>query len=389
MKIAVIGQGYVGFPLAQLAAKSGFEVIGYDSNSNVIKSLDSSEAKLKLTDDEAQLKDCQIFVIAVPTPLDSKGKPDLSYVIKSSQTLAKYATSGSLVINESTSYPGTLREVIVPIVDPTGVNVLFASAPERIDPLNKSWNLKNTTRVIGGITQEATSKTEQFYATLCDQVHTVSSPEVAESAKLLENSFRQVNIAFINQFTQIMDKLNIPVHEVIEAANTKPFGFMKFTPGLGVGGHCIPIDPIYLAYKAKGAGMHASFIELADQINRSMSDYVVDKIVKILGGQVTDKKICIVGLSYKPDVSDLRESPALQIWSKLEKLGAIVFYHDNFHKSYRNKKNVNLKNSSFDLSIINVRHSDLDMVALRESSLVIFNSIGEKLPMNLGSKIND
>ena len=260
MKIAVIGQGYVGFPLAQLAAKSGFEVIGYDTNPNVIKSLDSSETKLKLTNDEGLLADCQIYVIAVPTPLDTEGKPDLTDVIKASQALAKYAVSGSLVINESTSYPGTLREVILPIVDPSGDKVLFASAPERIDPLNKNWNLKNTARVIGGLTQEATSKAEKFYATFCEQVHTVSSPEVAESAKLLENTFRQVNIAFINQFTQIMDKLNIPVHEVIEAANTKPFGFMKFIPGLGVGGHCIPIDPIYLAEKAESAGAPASLI---------------------------------------------------------------------------------------------------------------------------------
>ena len=237
MKIAVIGQGYVGFPLAQLAAKSGFEVIGYDTNSNVIKFLDNSEPNLKLSDDEALLSECQIYVIAVPTPLDTQEKPDLSYVVKASQTLAKYVGSNSLVINESTSYPGTLREVIMPIVDPSGVKVLFASAPERIDPLNKNWNLKNTARVVGGLTQEATNKAEQFYATFCEQVCTVSSPEVAESAKLLENTFRQVNIAFINQFTQIMDKFDIPVHEVIEAANTKPFGFMKFIPGLGVGGH--------------------------------------------------------------------------------------------------------------------------------------------------------
>ena len=376
MKIAVIGQGYVGFPLAQLAAKSGFEVIGYDTNSNVIKSLDNSEPKLKLTDDEAFLIDCQIYVIAVPTPLDTKGKPDLIYVIKASQTLAKYAVSGSLVINESTSYPGTLREVIVPIVDPSGVKVLFASAPERIDPLNKNWNLKNTTRVIGGLTQEATSKAEQFYATFCEQVHTVSSPEVAESAKLLENTFRQVNIAFINQFTQIMDKLNIPVHEVIEAANTKPFGFMKFIPGLGVGGHCIPIDPIYLAEKAESVGAPASLIRSADQINAQMSKFVMDKAIRLLGSDLSGKKVCIVGLSYKSDIADLRTSPSLVLWDLLEATKAQVSYHDSFHPTFRGVNCVDLSTSQFDLAIVATRHSDLNTTHLLSSAKLVLDCTG-------------
>ena len=373
MKIAVIGQGYVGFPLAQLAAKSGFEVIGYDTNPNVVKSLDNTEPKLKLTDDEGLLTDCQIYVIAVPTPLDTKGKPDLSYVIKASQTLAKYAASGSLVINESTSYPGTLREVILPIVDSSGVKVLFASAPERIDPLNKNWNLKNTARVIGGLTQKATSKAEQFYATFCEQVHTVSSPEVAESAKLLENTFRQVNIAFINQFTQIMDKLNIPVHEVIEAANSKPFGFMKFIPGLGVGGHCIPIDPIYLAEKAESAGAPASLIRSADQINTQMPKFVMDKAIRLLGSDLSSKKVCIVGLSYKSDIADLRSSPSLSLWDLLEAAKAQVSYHDPFHPAFRGIKCVDLSTSQFDLAIVATRHSDLNTSQLISSSKLVLD----------------
>jgi UDP-N-acetyl-D-glucosamine dehydrogenase len=373
MKIAVIGQGYVGFPLAQLAARSGFKVIGYDTNSNMINSLGNSEANLKLTDDEGLLTDCQIYVIAVPTPLDAAGKPDLSYVIKASQTLAKYAVSGSLVINESTSYPGTLREVILPIVDPSGVKVLFASAPERIDPLNKNWNLRNTARVIGGLTQEATSKAKQFYATFCEQVHTVSSPEVAESAKLLENTFRQVNIAFINQFTQIMDKLNIPVHEVIEAANTKPFGFMKFIPGLGVGGHCIPIDPIYLAEKAESAGAPASLIRSADQINAQMSKFVMDKAIRLLGSDLSGKKVCIVGLSYKSDIADLRSSPSLALWDLLEAAKAQVSYHDSFHPTFRGINCVDLSTSQFDLAIVATRHSDLNTSELISSSKLVLD----------------
>jgi UDP-N-acetyl-D-glucosamine dehydrogenase len=376
MKIAVIGQGYVGFPLAQLAAKSGFEVIGYDTNSNVINSLDNSEAKLKLTDDEGQLVDCQIYVIAVPTPLDAAGKPDLSYVIEASKTLAKYAVSGSLVINESTSYPGTLREVILPIVDPSGVKVLFASAPERIDPLNKNWNLKNTARVIGGLTQEATSKAKQFYATFCEHVHTVSSPEVAESAKLLENTFRQVNIAFINQFTQIMDKLSIPVHEVIEAANTKPFGFMKFIPGLGVGGHCIPIDPIYLAEKAESVGAPASLIRSADQINAQMSKFVMDKAIRLLGSDLSGKKVCIVGLSYKSNIADLRSSPSLALWDLLEAAKAQVSYHDSFHPTFRGINCVDLSTSQFDLAIVATRHSDLNTKQLISNCKLILDCTG-------------
>jgi UDP-N-acetyl-D-glucosamine dehydrogenase len=376
MKIAVIGQGYVGFPLAQLAAKSGFEVIGFDTNSNVINSLDNSEAKLKLTNDEGLLKDCQIYVIAVPTPLDAEGKSDLSYVIKASKTLAKYAVNGSLVINESTSYPGTLREVILPIVDPSGVKVLFASAPERIDPLNKNWNLRNTARVIGGLTQEATSKAEQFYATFCGHVHTVSSPEVAESAKLLENTFRQVNIAFVNQFTQIMDKLSIPVHEVIEAANTKPFGFMKFIPGLGVGGHCIPIDPIYLAEKAESAGAPASLIRSADQINAQMSKFVMDKAIRLLGSDLSGKKVCIVGLSYKSDISDLRSSPSLPLWDLLEAAKAQVSYHDSFHPAFRGINSADLSTSQFDVAIVATRHSDLNTKQLISSSKLILDCTG-------------
>lgn len=376
MRIAVIGQGYVGYPLAQCAAQSGFEVIGYDINPNVIKSLNNYEPKLKLTNDEDLLKDCEIYVIAVPTPLDTQGKPDLSYVIKASQTLTKYVNIGCLVINESTSYPGTLREVILPIVDPSGIKVLFASAPERIDPSNKDWNLKNTSRVVGGLTQEATRKTKQFYTTFCSQVHTVGSPEVAESAKLLENTFRQVNIAFINQFTQIMDKLNIPVHEVIEAANTKPFGFMKFTPGLGVGGHCIPIDPIYLAEKAELAGAQASLIRTADQINTQMPKFVMDKAIRLLGSDLSGKKVCIVGLSYKSNIADLRSSPSLALWDLLGATNAQVSYHDSFHPIFRGMKCVDLSSTQFDLAIVATRHSDLNISQLISSSKVVFDCTG-------------
>ena len=376
MKIAVIGQGYVGFPLAQIAAKSGFKVIGYDNNPNVIHSINTNEANLELTDNMDLLANCDVYVIAVPTPLDNEGIPDLSYVIEASTTVSKYANSGSLVINESTSFPGTLREIIAPLIDKSASRILFAAAPERIDPLNKNWNLTNTTRVIGGLTKEATDKAVKLYSSFCADIFTVNTPEIAESAKLLENTFRQVNIAFINQFAQIMDRLKIPVQEVINAAATKPFGFMKFSPGLGVGGHCIPIDPIYLAEKAESVGAPTSLIRSADQINKSMPKYVLEKAKELLGGKISGKKVCIVGLSYKSDISDLRSSPSIALWDELTLAGAEIYYHDSFHTNFRGKNSTDFVNSRFDLVIVATRHSDLNTNQLFSSTELVLDCTG-------------
>jgi UDP-N-acetyl-D-glucosamine dehydrogenase len=376
VKIAVIGQGYVGFPLAQIAAKSGFKVIGYDNNPNVIYSINTNEANLELTDNMDLLANCDVYIIAVPTPLDNEGRPDLSYVIEASTIISKYANSGSLVINESTSFPGTLREIIAPIIDRSASKILFAAAPERIDPLNKNWNLSNTTRVIGGLTKEATDKAVKVYSSFCADIFTVNTPEIAESAKLLENTFRQVNIAFINQFAQIMDKFKIPVYEVIEAAATKPFGFMKFSPGLGVGGHCIPIDPIYLAEKAESVGAPTSLIRSADQINKSMPKYVLEKAKELLGGKISGKKVCIVGLSYKSDISDLRSSPSIALWDELTLTGAEIYYHDSFHTNFRGKNSTDFVNSRFDLVIVATRHSDLNANQLFSSTELVLDCTG-------------
>jgi len=376
VKIAVIGQGYVGFPLAQIAAKSGFKVIGYDNNPNVIHSINTNEANLELTDNMDLLANCDVYVIAVPTPLDNEGIPDLSYVIEASTTVSKYANSGSLVINESTSFPGTLREIIAPLIDKSASRILFAAAPERIDPLNKNWNLTNTTRVIGGLTKEATDKAVKLYSSFCADIFTVNTPEIAESAKLLENTFRQVNIAFINQFAQIMDRLKIPVQEVINAAATKPFGFMKFSPGLGVGGHCIPIDPIYLAEKAESVDAPTSLIRSADQINKSMPKYVLEKAKELLGGKISGKKVCIVGLSYKSDISDLRSSPSIALWDELTLAGAEIYYHDSFHTNFRGKNSTDFVNSRFDLVIVATRHSDLNTNQLFSSTELVLDCTG-------------
>jgi UDP-N-acetyl-D-glucosamine dehydrogenase len=373
MKIAVIGQGYVGFPLAQVSANTGFKVIGYDINPEVISRLKNTSSNLELTSDSELLKGCDIYVIAVPTPLNELNKPDLSYVISASEVISKYVIEGALVINESTSFPGTLRDVILPIVEKSVKGVLFAAAPERIDPENKTWNLSNTTRVVGGLTDEATTKAAFFYSSFCKEVFVVSSPEVAESSKLLENTYRQINIAFINQFAHIMDKLNIPVTEVIEAAATKPFGFMKFSPGIGVGGHCIPIDPIYLAEKAELVGAPTSIIRLANEINITAYKYTFNKISKILDNNFTNKKICLVGLSYKPNTKDLRESPSILLWDLLIDSGADLSYHDNFHPTFRGQKSVAINDNLFDLSILAVKHNDLDFKSLSKCSKKIFS----------------
>ena len=380
MRVAVIGQGYVGHTLALAAAKAGHKVVGFDIDSDVIKTLqldNNLPSNLNLTIDTELIKELDIYIIAVPTPLDAKNTVDLTALKQASLLISNSCNDNSLVINESTSYPGTLREVVMPIVTQgKKTNTLFAAAPERIDPLNKDWQLSNTARVIGGLTDRASDLACEFYQSFCNEVVRVSSPEVAESAKLLENTFRQVNIALINQFAQIMNKFNLPVHEVIDAAATKPFGFMKFLPGLGVGGHCIPIDPIYLAQQAEAVGAPTSIIRLADQINTQMAEYVVSIGKELLDNNLKDKSICIVGLSYKRNISDLRNSPSLLLWELLLAAGANVSYIDDFHPTFRGKQSAHVKANTFDLSIVATHHDGLDVEALKVSSKLILDCTG-------------
>ena len=380
MRVAVIGQGYVGHPLALAAAKAGHQVIGFDIDSNVIKTLQQGKnlpSNLNLTIDTELIKELDIYIIAVPTPLDDKNTVDLTALKQASLLISNSCNDNSLVINESTSYPGTLREVVMPIVTQgKQSNTLFAAAPERIDPLNKDWQLSNTARVIGGLTDRASELACEFYQSFCNEVVRVSSPEVAESAKLLENTFRQVNIALINQFAQIMNKFNLPVHEVIDAAATKPFGFMKFLPGLGVGGHCIPIDPIYLAQQAEAVGAPTSIIRLADQINTQMAEYVLSIGKELLDNNLKDKNICIVGLSYKRNISDLRNSPSLGLWDLLLAAGANVSYIDDFHPTFRGKQSADVRANNFDLAIVATHHDGLDVEALKVSSKLILDCTG-------------
>ena len=380
MKIVIIGQGYVGSALAVASSKAGHNVIGFDTNAKLIGDLKEKERNLKNyypTNNEADLKDQDAYIIAVPTPLDENNQPDLSYLIQASKLIAKSATKGALVINESTSYPGTLREIVITEIEKVNNSqFLYASAPERIDPANSKWNIKNTPRILAGINEQSTTAALEFYKSICDEVTAVSSPEVAESAKLFENTFRQVNIALVNELAQISSKLGISANEVIAAAATKPFGFMKFNPGLGVGGHCIPIDPIYLAQKAEQLGAPAKFIRQANLVNQQMPLYVLQRLKELLGGNLKDKKICIVGISYKPDVTDLRESPSLVLLKELQNSGANVVFHDDVVKDYNGAKSTLLAPNSFDLTVVAVHHSDLPVDSVIKSAPMIFDCTG-------------
>ena len=380
MKIVIIGQGYVGSALSIAALKSGHTVIGFDTNPKVISRMKEKNLELpnyQATNNEADIKDQDTYIIAIPTPLDEKNLPDLSFLITATQLIARSASKGALVINESTSYPGTLREIVITEIEKISkAKFLYAAAPERIDPANTKWSIKNTPRVIAGIDDQSSKAAYEFYKSICDEVILVTSPEVAESAKLFENTFRQVNIALVNELAQITEKLGISANEVIKAAATKPFGFMKFNPSLGVGGHCIPIDPIYLAQKAESVGASAQFIRQANLVNQQMPLYILKRLEGLLGGDISGKKICIVGISYKPDVTDMRQSPSIVLWQELEKKGAQVFFHDEIVKEFEGKISTALSPNSFDLVVVAVAHSNLLVEKVINSAPIIFDCTG-------------
>ena len=379
MKIAIIGQGYVGYALSVAASKAGHSVIGFDTNPKLFSEIKAKgELKNYLpTNNEADIKDQYAYIIAVPTPLDEKNLPDLSYLISAAQLIARSASKGALVINESTSYPGTLREIVITEIEKISkAKFLYAAAPERIDPANTKWSIKNTPRVIAGIDDQSSKAAYEFYKSICDEVILVTSPEVAEAAKLFENTFRQVNIALVNELAQITEKLGISANEVIKAAATKPFGFMKFNPSLGVGGHCIPIDPIYLAQKAESVGASAQFIRQANLVNQQMPLYVLKRLEGLLGGDISGKKICIVGISYKPDVTDMRQSPAIVLWQELENKGALVSFHDEIVKEFEGKTSTALAPNAFDLTVVAVAHNNLEVDKVINSASIIFDCTG-------------
>jgi UDP-N-acetyl-D-glucosamine dehydrogenase len=373
MKIAIIGQGYVGRSIAQAAVGAGHSVVGFDTNSDVISALKIS-GDFKGTTDASSIDDAEVIVIAVPTPLDSARKPDLSAVHAACKTIIEHVKKQVLVINESTSYPGTLRNEIASVIEKaSGLEHLYASSPERVDPGNEKWTQKNTPRLLAGLTSEATKLARKFYSSFCDEIIEVSTPEVAEAAKLFENTFRQVNIALVNEFAQISNSLDIPTREVLDAAATKPFGFMSFQPGPGVGGHCIPVDPSYLAYVAENVGVPAEFIKRANQVNLGMPAYVVSRVAKEVGS-LKGKNIVVIGVSYKANVSDTREAPAALIIDELKKLGAEVSWHDSVVGTWNGQSSSELK--GFDVAIVVTKHDAVNESAIKASADYVFDCTG-------------
>ncbi|MCB0194729.1 MAG: nucleotide sugar dehydrogenase [Anaerolineae bacterium] len=354
LQVAVIGLGYVGLPLAVEFARAGFRTIGLDLDHHKIDAINSGQSyiadveqdelmdvvesgRLKATMDYDILRDCDAISICVPTPLSKTQDPDLSYVIAAVDAVGDYLHPGTMIILESTTYPGTTEEIIIPRLlhngFEVGENVFVAFSPERIDPGRKDFKLQNTPRVIGGITPNCGELAFALYSQIVQEMVPVSSTTAAEMVKLLENTFRAVNIALVNEFLMICDKLGLDAWEIIDAAASKPFGFTKFTPGPGVGGHCIPLDPHYLSWKLRTLKYNARFIQLASEINTSMPSYWVDRIARALNEarrSVNDSDILVLGVTYKPDVDDVRESPALDIIRLLEENGARVSFHDPF-----------------------------------------------------------
>jgi UDP-N-acetyl-D-glucosamine dehydrogenase len=395
MKLSVIGQGYVGLPLAISSAQAGYEVVGVDLNLEKVALLDNYKSPIEdISDNEiknAALSgnykassnsyihpSTEIICICVPTPLGSNHQPDLEILKAATTDVGKNLKPGMLVIIESTIQPGTTREVVVPILEKeSGLSrdkFLVAYSPERIDPMNKKFTIKNTPKLVAGLTPEAATKAKEFYSKFINQVDICDSLEVAETAKLLENSFRLVNISFINELAIFCQKIGIDVNDVIKAASTKPYGFMPFYPSVGVGGHCIPVDPLYLAEAARAAGAPTRFIELADEINLAMPTYFVGRASEILGG-LKDKKILVIGVSYKPNVADVRETPVAALITGLAKSGSVVNWHDDLVKNWNGQSSVAL-GAGFDLAILATPHDYLDLRLLGNTPLL--NTRGSK-----------
>ena len=403
--LAVIGLGYVGLPLAIEAANNTLRVAGYDINKIVVDNLNNSIShvedisdqtlndalakELSFTFDAKVLGESEYIVISVPTPLTDY-QPDLSYVEAASKSIGENLKKGQVVILESTTYPGTTLEIVLPILEnvsnlKAGVDFLLGYSPERIDPGNKEWTFKNTPKIVSGINTKSLEKISEFYKSIIDNVVEVSGTREAEMVKLIENTYRQVNIAMVNELAILSNMLDIDIWEVVEAAKTKPFGFQSFRPGPGVGGHCIPIDPKYLSFKTRQIGQPVRFVELAQEINNSMPNYVVARISELMNKKeilLKNSKILILGVAYKKDIGDTRESPAIDIMeSLLEKSVDISFYDPHVDElvldEYSISKEENLENlSTYDLILIHTPHSEFHEINFQSITSLIFDSTG-------------
>jgi UDP-N-acetyl-D-glucosamine dehydrogenase len=401
--IGVVGLGYVGLPLAVEMGEAGYRVLGFDVSDRVVASLNQGTShvqdidsarlarlvaagKVSATTDLSRMSEPDCTAICVPTPLSKTRDPDVSYIVAATDSVAKTLRPGQVVVLESTTYPGTTKELMLPALQKKGLVVgrdfFLAFSPERVDPGNPTWQTRNTPKVVGGVTPACTEVVVALYEPAIEKLVPVSSPEAAELVKLLENTFRSVNIAMVNEMAIICDKLGVDVWEVIEAAATKPFGFMKFTPGPGVGGHCIPLDPHYLAWKMRTLNYKTRFIELAGEINAEMPEYWVAKVQDVLndhGKAVRGSKVLILGVAYKKDIDDLRESPAIDVIRLLDRMGAVVSYHDPFIPEMR-EDGITLRSSGLsresvsgaDCVVVVTDHSSVDyaMIAREARALV-------------------
>ncbi len=402
--LGVIGLGYVGLPLVVESCNSGLNVFGYDNNSDKVKKLqngtspieDISDEMLKkalqkdltISDSPEALKDCEYIVISVPTPLTDY-QPDLSYVKAAARTIAENISKDQVIILESTTYPGTTIEVLIPEIESiselkAGKDFHVGYSPERIDPGNETWNFKNTPKVISGIDDNSTKKIKNFYEKIIDEVVEVSGTKEAEMVKLLENTYRHVNIAFINELAILCNMLDIDIWEVVEAAKTKPFGFESFRPGPGVGGHCIPIDPNYLSFKTRQIGKPVRFVELAQEINNTMPSYIVSRILEKMNSlqkPMKNSNILILGVAYKKDISDTRESPSIDIIENLVSKGVNVSFYDPYVESLDLNVSVNKEQDisnfdNYDLILFHTSHSEFSKINFQEIDVPIFDATG-------------
>jgi len=405
--IGIVGLGYVGLPLALAFAEAGFKVLGIDYDQQKVKKLsrgvsylldiESKQLKkpvadglLSATTEGSALRRSDIIIICVPTPLTKTKDPDLTYIVEAANLIARYLRSGQMVIMESTTYPGTTREVVLPLLESTGLQVgidyFLTFSPERIDPGSRKFTISNTPKVVGGMEPYSTRLAALLYGHVSDGVVEVSTPEAAEMDKVFENVFRSVNIAMVNELAKLCEKMNISVWEVIKAASTKPFGYMAFYPGPGVGGHCIPLDPYYLASKAKEYNFHTRFIELAAEINETMPEYIILRIcaaLNTINKSTKGARVLVLGAAYKKDIEDLRESPSLMVIELLAERGADVHYHDPYihelkikNKTYRSAKLDKKTLGSYDLVVIATDHSSYDLKFIAENSKLVFDTRG-------------
>lgn len=396
MKVSIIGQGYVGLTISVFAGEH-HNIVGFDKNQSVVDALNAGKShiegvesadlakliavgKYKATTDASDIAGSDVVVIAVPTPLTKDRKPDLAFVEAACKTIGENLKSPALIVNESTSFPGTVRSLIKPLIEKHSAVVvehMYAVSPERVDPGRSDWNQKNTPRLYAGLTPEASIAVHNFYSTFCENLVQVSSPEVAESAKLFENTFRQVNIALVNEFAQIAHALGISVYETLEAAATKPYGFMKFMPSAGVGGHCIPVDPSYLAHTAAELGVPATFIERANEVNLQMAKYVVDRVKADNGGSLAGKTVQVVGVAYKPNVADVRETPAEPVIEELKKAGAVATFSDDLVANWMGQSSTPLGGS--DIAVVVTLHAVTDAQKVLKSAPYVFDTTGKVL----------